>query len=217
MGLSRKTTISKACPNCGKEHELTFYNIPHLYLDCSPALQMSKFTQRIVICTECGLVYFYEDEWLLNAEAAIAQPEYQTALNAEYVSEAEKKLVLLGLLYEFEFVPLYLAHLYRELKNTTKESEWLDVAIKNIQNGADAVCDAYPRHEFKNLHFDGELCISPEMRLVDLYRRTEQFENAKECADKLIKSLDDNPEDVPCQAYLQRELNLIQKRDNTPQ
>lgn len=217
MGLFRKTKIQRECPNCGKEHDLVFYNVPHLYLDCSPAIPMSRLAQRIAICTECGLVYLLEDEWLLDAEGAVSQPKYQEALKAEYMNDAEKKLVLLGLLYEFEFVPLYRAHLYRECHDTAKEQAWLNIAIKNIEDGVDTVHVAYANQEFRNLSFYGELYVSPEMRLIDLYRRTRQFDKAKERAEHLMKSLGNSPEDTPCRAYLQRELNLIKKKNDTPQ
>ena len=217
MGLFNNTKIQLACPNCGKEHDLVFHNVTHLYLDCSPAIPMSQFAQRIVICTECGLVYFLEDLWLLDPEGAVSQPEYQEALKAEYLNDAEKKLVLMELLYEFEFVPLYRAHLYRECNDTAKEQEWLNIAIKNIEDGVDTVVDAYTQQELHNLSFHGELYVSPEMRLIDLYRRTRQFDKAKERAESIIKSLNDSPEDAPCRAYLQRELNLIKKKNDTPQ
>jgi hypothetical protein len=55
------------------------------------------------------------------------------------------------------------------------------------------------------------------MRLVDLYRRTGQFDKAKERAERIMKSLGNNPEDAPCRAYLQRELDLIKKKNDTPQ
>lgn len=217
MGLFNKTKIQLECPNCGKEHDLMFHNVTHFYLDCSPAIPMSQFAQRIAICTECGLVYFLEDLWLLDPEKAVSQPKYQEALKAEYLNDAEKKLVLMGLLYEFEFVPLYRAHLYRECNDTAKEQEWLHIAIKDIEDGVDEVEDAYTKQEFRNLSFCGELYVSPEMRLIDLYRRTGQFDKAKKRAERIMKSLDDSPEDDACRAYLQRELNLIKKKNDTPQ
>lgn len=178
MGLFKKKEkqpecqyITAKCPHCGKEYTLPFYNFKWR-LDGTPDLPMAKRMESLEIC-ECGMLV---SNVALSTRFFNA-PEYQFAL--QETDPVLRKLKAWSVLLNGDAgLHMFYAHHYRECGNAEDEQIELCKAIDTIERGIDnATLRVFPKDcpqvKFKSEHF-----MTPEDRLVDLYRRTAQWDKA---------------------------------------
>ena len=178
MGLFKKKEkqpecqyITAKCPHCGKEYALPFYNFKWR-LDGTPDLPIAKRMESLEIC-ECGMLvshvafstYFFQTQ------------AYQEALQEE--SPVLRKLKAWSVLLNCDAgLHMFYAHYYHECGDIENEQLAIQQAIKVIEDGVDnATLRVFP-HEFPKVQLKSEHFMTPEDRLVDLYRRASQWDKA---------------------------------------
>lgn len=180
MGLFKKKAnqqseepniINVKCPKCSQTHELTLYDTKYL-LDGTPALPMTKLLERIHIC-DCGML-------VAPVEYPIAimnNPGYKEGLFQP--DPILRKLDLLISATGDLSALTYYAQYYNEIGDADKEKQALLQAIEALESGEDRRALAVPAGQFMSLHTNYSMHQYTEDRLIDLYRRTKQYEKAK--------------------------------------
>lgn len=180
MGLFKKKSnqqteepriINVKCPKCGKMHELMLHHTKYL-LDGTPALPMTKLLERIHVC-DCGML-------ITPVEYSIVimnNPRY-----TEGLSQSDPILRKLDLLISATgdlSALTYYAQYYNEIGDADKEKQALLRAIEALESGKDRMTLIVPANQFSSLHTNYPMHQYVEDRLIDLYRRTKQYEKAK--------------------------------------
>lgn len=216
MGLSKKSKPAQTkvikCPLCGHEHAINVYNYTGFYLDGMHNLPVSKAMEMMVVCTACGLLYSAEDREI-NWRVRLRSQEYQQALSKQYPSVTEQKLALWDVLLHREYMPMYYAHYYREIGDREKEQVALQDAITAILSGKDNA--KYNMHGIKWVNFNcvGQIVLTPDVRLVDLYRRTKQWDKALQQIEK-VRTMEYMVTPYELFEYLKFEKRLITQKNS---
>lgn len=201
--------IVLTCPNCGKEHEVRYYQAKEYYLDGIPK-DLEGALSMTVIC-DCGCLC-KQDMWSWEAlPQIIAQDDYQTILKQPY-SELEKKIRLMS------FFPAFYGCAEIWLTHIVPSNEQKDVALRAIERIKELepqlpemwldkfIIGAYmPQFKWK---WEFHLPIS--LQLADLYRRVGEFEKALTL---LQQESECWPNDDYTQEYVALQKNLIHKNN----
>lgn len=201
--------IMLTCPNCGKEHEVRYYQPKEYYLDGTPK-DLEGFLSMVVIC-DCGCLC-KENIWSWHVlPQLIAQPDYQAVLKHPY-SEVEKKLRLMSF-----FTPFYgraevwLTHIVplNEQKDATLRAiERLEeLEPQCVEMWLDRFLIGEYMPQFK---WQGEFHLGVSLQLADLYRRIGKFDNALA---RLQQESECWPNDKETQEYVAFQKNLISKKN----
>lgn len=178
MGLFKKTKVppqcqyfTTKCPNCGKEHNLTFHYFTWR-LDGTPNIPMTKRMESLSVC-ECGM---------LVSHIALSTHFFQTQAYKDALQEEDlvlRKLKAWSVLLNSDYsLHLFYAHYYRECNDNANEQLCLKKAIDVIEQGVDNVTLRVLPKDCPQVRFQSEHFMTPEDRLVDLYRRTSQWDKA---------------------------------------
>ena len=81
-------------------------------------------------------------------------------------------------MYHPMYMPLYYAHYYREVGDAEQAHRWLRTAIENIESGADDEVYNMEGMDFAAYHIQGVFHLTPEVRVVDLYRQAGEYDKA---------------------------------------
>lgn len=198
------------CPNCGRTHKVdtTYYH--GVYLNGMPKIRMDAFMAMTVICP-CGLLVAAKEFCGVNTKECLSTEAYQTALNATYDSEAEKKLALFDALYHFPQMEMYYTQYYDELGDTNRRNLHLERAVQRILNSTDEQDYLINGDEMYGMKHTYALVLTPERRLIDLYRCLGRFDEAQ----KQIKKLRKDSDTEEYQAYLKLEASLVKAKNST--
>lgn len=221
MGLFKKVEKFMApCPHCGTEHEMEYTADTKFYLNGFPKTPVANLMKTVALCTKCGLVYLAQNTYSDTA-LVLNNPDYQAAAAQEYVSDIEQKLHLLYSLNIYQWVPAYFSAYYHETNQEAKMREWLTKEAENVLTGQDTMyqnvteCNARgacSMPAFKR--FEGQFILSPELRLVDIYRRLGKFEDALDVIQRLrAKKYGKTP--YTLFEYLDVQEHLIAQKDIT--
>ena len=168
-------TIEITCPNCGKKHNITPIHYNGVYLSGMPKISMRDFTSMMKVC-ECGFLVTARKRDIEKAIERFQTDAYQTALHAAYDTEEEYKLALLDVLYNFPQMEMYRAQLFTETGNAAKRHAALEAAIVRIEKRQDVQIYPINGDEMYGIHDTLCLILTPQRRLVDLYRQMGEFE-----------------------------------------
>lgn len=217
MGLFKKkdaptqTQVIK-CPVCGCEHTVNVHHYTGFYMDGMHNLPVSKAMEMMVVCTTCGLLYSAED-LAINWKEKLQSKEYQQALAKQYPSLTEQKLALWDALLHGKYMPMYYAHYYHEIGNTLNEQKALRTAIDAINTRVDTDKYHVNGKDIVNFRDAGLILMTPDVRLVDLYRRTQQWDAALTQIEKL-RSMEYMVTPYTLLSYLKDEEKLIHQKNS---
>ena len=167
------------CPICGRPHTLEVTDDVGCFLDGVPYQTMESMMKMVALCENCGVLYTTSKfDANVDEQTAWRSEEYQQAYQASYRDMTEKKLALFDAMYHPTYMPLYYAHYYREVGDAEQESRWLSTAIANIESGADEEEYNMDGMDFVAYHIQGVFHLTPEVRVVDLYRRAGEYDKA---------------------------------------
>ena len=215
MGLFSKKSMSETikCPNCGQEYIIPAHQYDKHYLDGMYTMPISKMMEMAVVCSKCGLLHSTQDLsgiWKTQHKTA----EYKAAMDKVYLNDTERKLALWDALSHSVDLVMYWAHYYNEINDVHSEQQMLHKAIQYIESKKDNYAAQYNLHEFAALHhYYGIFAMTPEVRLVDLYRRTSQWEKAIAQIDMLRQKTYVVEPDALF-VYLDLEEKLVQKHNH---
>ncbi len=217
MGFFKKeSNVSKPtikCPVCGQEHIVSVYNHDKLYLDGIPAIPISNIMEMWVECETCGLLYSPE-QLTVDWELLRQSDEYQRAREKSYDSITERKLALLYALLHKSYVPMYSAHYYHEIGNKQKEQESINIITHAIQEGTYQAVYRFNIGNFVAMrNHRGPFTLTPKVLLVDLYRRTSQWDAALQQIEQL-RTAEYVVTPYELFEYLKVEERLIKKHNN---
>ena len=206
------------CPLCGRTNKTKIdesKNYKEKYLDGQHKMPFSVFMSKYYICPECGLVYvcYKGNKTLFVSEEAkklVHSSHYQNLAksNVTYNLKLLKLIEKISRLREIigrDINWLYIRY-YEENRDYKNMEKYLHKAIDDIQCG---------NYYFTNLS-EGETCcklcgkviLRENELLIDFYRRTAQFEKAKECIAFGLKNKHvSNP--YALKQYYEYQLNLI--------
>lgn len=176
MGLLKKKEpeikhITVKCPNCEKEHQIPMHQAKWR-LDGTPDMSIVDMMSAFVFC-ECGMLVSYPP----FSTCHFTKPSYQTALQEPDIVLRTLKAWEILTNYADGLYTLY-AHYYHECGQFEDERMALLQAIDTIKRGGDPSAITLDASECANAKFTGTYFMSAEDRLVDLYRRTEQWDKA---------------------------------------
>ena len=180
MGLFKKNqTTQIVCPNCNTHHTVEVYTENTVYLDGTPQLSIEKLLSQCVVCNHCQLLCINAEQ--PDAKHILQNPDYQQALLQKYPDEVAGKLALLNAAYKPWYLASYYARYYHEQGDLQAEKRWLNIAIEAIVQGEDQHAAEYVPSELPQLKLqkNARVYMYADVRLVDLYRRAQRFDEAK--------------------------------------
>lgn len=207
--------IVKTSPNLETEYK-------EKYLDGQRKIPLSVQLSFINECSKCGYLYYYNEEifhkekdrgdiTLVNKmKERVYSVEYQKIRTIQ-TNKEYKKLLQIEYLKELVNINQLWLDYYIENKNEEKIQEYLLKRIQEISYGVVLSWEAYP----------GELVVSTNSVihigdnevLTDLYRRSGQFEKAKECIDYALKTYNFPTETHSLKKYYEYQLKLVENKD----
>jgi hypothetical protein len=201
--------VEITCPNCGAIHTVELHEINAFYLDGMHDLSVSNFVKAMALCN-CGLLCVAGTTPEVNPVIKMKSSGYQKALRASYNSTVEQKLALFDALYYLQGKPLYYAHYYDEIGENVKRQQVLLEAINNIINGLDVASYVITDVNMLSSETEKDLILFPELRLIDMYRCTGQFDEALQQIQTIRKQYGKNF----ATKYLNTEERLIKKKNS---
>lgn len=197
------------CPHCGAVHTVEFCEYDNVYLDGVPHIAIRDLMKRFAVCTKCGLLYTNGVREF--AKCTPNDSVYRNLFEKQYNDITEKKLYLLNILYEPSYIPLFLAHHYRETHQGKRQQQALQQAKSYLLSHKDACVQ-----ELKScgpLQFEVPMMCYPEHRLVDVYRQLQEWDAASE----LIQRLRAGKVNNALTQYLDLQEELISKQNSDVQ
>lgn len=202
--------IQKAyCPTCHHSLEYKEVRVVYCTMDALPELKSGNpsfwrteekeeaFLHDIMICPVCGTLVRYQENtrgydvpfgtpYSIEYGQIIKSPEYQAIANNPSLPLLEKKLRLMQFFPSlYGDVDILWAH-YLDQHHPKEAKKHLLNAIKDIEDGNLLV--QYTPTSFMHGHGQRsvrEFVLTERILLIDLYRRTEQFEKAEALIDKM--------------------------------
>lgn len=202
-------TIEITCPNCGKQHNIIPIHYNGVYLSGMPKISMRDFTSMMKIC-KCGFLVTARKRDIEKAIERFQSDAYTTALHATYDTEEEYKLALLEALYDFPQMEMYRAQLFTENGNDTKRHAALEAAIARIETRQDVQIYRINGEAMHGVSDTLDLVLTPQRRLIDLYRQKGDFAAAK----SQLKQLRKKPYEIGWDEYMRAESNLIRSQNS---
>lgn len=177
--MSKVYSKKYKCPVCGRPHMIEVEDSVGCYLDGVPAQSMESMMKMVALCTNCGVLYTTSKLYShIDESTAWRSEEYKQAVQREYRDITEKKLHLFEAMYHPMYMPLYYAHYYHEVGDMEQERKWLNIAIQNLETGEDDEEYNFDGLDFAAYHVQGIFVLTPDLRLIDLYRRIGEFDKA---------------------------------------
>lgn len=173
-----KYTQEVACPICGQMHKIEYHPFTTLFLDAMPFVPMNQIMKMMAFCTTCGWAYFIKDLTPIDAVNILRSAEYKQVLQTQYRDETEKKLHLFDAIYHMPYMPAYYAHYYQEVGDNETASTWLRHMVNDILNERDVKPLEIEKHQLEHCKLTDVLAFYPDVKLVDLYRRLGDEDNA---------------------------------------
>ena len=167
------------CPICKQKHMIEAEDDNRCYLDGVPFQAMETMMKMTAFCENCGILYTTSPLYShIDEHASWRSEEYKQAVQREYRDITEKKLHLFEAMYHPMYMPLYYAHYYHEVCDMEQERKWLNIAIQNIETGEDDEDYNFDGLDFAAYPVQGIFALTPDLRLIDLYRRIGDFDKA---------------------------------------
>lgn len=178
MGILKPKVQYAACPNCGTNNPIQRSEVTKVYLDGTPQMPMEQLLAQCAVCEQCHLIYTADATQ--DAKQIVQQPEYTKACTQKYSDNVEQKLALLHAAFHPWYIASYYARYYHEQQDEISEQKWLNIAIDNIVTGQDQHAEEYIATEVPQvkLRRNESMYLYAEVRLVDLYRRAQRFQEA---------------------------------------
>ena len=204
--MSRIVKVKKKCAVCGEEHifpvVLSTNAIGYMDLDTrAPQMRRSCLPYEIQRCPKCNYSNSDLEVLIPGFHRDILQmPAYQTVVNDLQIDSIAKSFLLAGYLYAK-------TSSYKEAGMCFLKAAWLfdDLSQNNYAIRARKKAIEY-LGEYVNKAEDLHLTVL----IVDLYRRTDDFDNAKD----LAKELTDYGVEEFLNKILQFEIQLCDARDD---
>lgn len=202
-------TIEITCPNCGKKYNIIPVYATGVYLNGMPKITMKDFTSMMVIC-DCGLLVTARNRNADENVKILPSSAYQDALHAKYDSEVEQKLALFDILYSLPQIDMYYAQWFTECNNQTKRLAAITNAITRIKTKQDVQIYLIRGEAMYGVNDTLDLILTPQRRLIDLYRQKGDFAAAR----LQLKQLRKKPYEIGWDEYMRTELNLIRSQNS---
>lgn len=212
MGILKSKTQHIACPNCGTNNPIQHSEVTKVYLDGTPQMSMEQLLAQCAVCKQCHLIYTADA--MQNAKQIIQNPEYTEACAQDYSNNVEQKIALLHAAFRPWYIASYYARYYHQQQDEIAEQKWLNTAIDNIVTGKDQHAAEYSASELPQLKLqkNARVYLYADVRLVDLYRRAQRFDEAQAQLDNIRRRRVMARPDF--YTYLDFEEQLIKRKDS---